>query len=57
MPPKSKKGEPEKKVLLGRPGNNLKTGIVGVPNVGKSSFFNLLSKVCFTRDQLDLAGS
>jgi len=44
MPPKSKKGEPEKKVLLGRPGNNLKTGIVGVPNVGKSSFFNLLSK-------------
>lgn len=42
--PKSKKGEPEKKILLGRPGNNLKTGIVGVPNVGKSSFFNLLSK-------------
>lgn len=30
--------------MLGRPGNNLKIGIVGVPNVGKSSFFNLLSK-------------
>ncbi|KAJ9113490.1 hypothetical protein QFC20_001841 [Naganishia adeliensis] len=44
MPPKAKKGEPEKKILLGRPGNNLKIGIVGVPNVGKSSFFNLLSK-------------
>ncbi|KLO15253.1 hypothetical protein SCHPADRAFT_902535 [Schizopora paradoxa] len=43
MPPK-KAAAPEKKVLLGRPGNNLKIGIVGVPNVGKSSFFNVLSK-------------
>ncbi|KAJ7583675.1 P-loop containing nucleoside triphosphate hydrolase protein [Mycena floridula] len=41
MPPK--KAVTEKKVLLGRPGNNLKIGIVGVPNVGKSSFFNALS--------------
>lgn len=43
MPPK-KKGEEPKKVILGRPGNNLKIGIVGVPNVGKSSFFNTLSQ-------------
>ncbi|KAF9514553.1 hypothetical protein BS47DRAFT_1328748 [Hydnum rufescens UP504] len=43
MPPK-KAPAPEKKVLLGRPGNNLKIGIVGLPNVGKSSFFNVLSK-------------
>ncbi|TFK19701.1 hypothetical protein FA15DRAFT_689430 [Coprinopsis marcescibilis] len=42
MPPK--KVVQEKKVLLGRPGNNLKIGIVGLPNVGKSSFFNVLSK-------------
>ncbi|RDX44003.1 hypothetical protein OH76DRAFT_1458160 [Lentinus brumalis] len=42
MPPK--KAPVEKKVLLGRPGNNLKIGIVGLPNVGKSSFFNVLSK-------------
>ncbi|KAJ7844404.1 P-loop containing nucleoside triphosphate hydrolase protein [Mycena olivaceomarginata] len=42
MPPKKAAG-PEKKALLGRPGNNLKIGIVGVPNVGKSSFFNALS--------------
>ncbi|KAH8093713.1 P-loop containing nucleoside triphosphate hydrolase protein [Cristinia sonorae] len=42
MPPK--KAVQEKKILLGRPGNNLKIGIVGVPNVGKSSFFNVLSK-------------
>ncbi|KAF9267683.1 hypothetical protein L218DRAFT_854459 [Marasmius fiardii PR-910] len=43
MPPKKPSG-PEKKILLGRPGNNLKIGIVGLPNVGKSSFFNALSK-------------
>ncbi|KAJ6577320.1 P-loop containing nucleoside triphosphate hydrolase protein [Mycena capillaripes] len=42
MPPK--KAVVEKKALLGRPGNNLKIGIVGVPNVGKSSFFNALSE-------------
>jgi len=41
MPPK--KQAVEKKTLLGRPGNNLKIGIVGLPNVGKSSFFNVLS--------------
>ena len=40
MPPK--KEEPVKKVLLGRPGNHVKMGIVGLPNVGKSTFFNLL---------------
>ena len=33
-----------RQVRFGRPGNSLKIGIVGVPNVGKSSFFNLLSK-------------
>jgi hypothetical protein len=42
MPPK-KAAVPEKKALLGRPSNNLKIGIVGLPNVGKSSFFNVLS--------------
>jgi len=42
MPPK-KAPVQEKKTLLGRPSNNLKCGIVGLPNVGKSSFFNVLS--------------
>eukprot|EP01138_Halocafeteria_seosinensis_P015935 gb/GECG01016262.1/.p1 GENE.gb/GECG01016262.1/~~gb/GECG01016262.1/.p1 ORF type:complete len:398 (+),score=68.58 gb/GECG01016262.1/:1-1194(+) len=44
MPPKKKGKEEESKgpVLLGRPGNNVKMGIVGLPNVGKSTFFNVL---------------
>ncbi|KAG6373307.1 P-loop containing nucleoside triphosphate hydrolase protein [Boletus reticuloceps] len=42
MPPKKASAQ-EKKTLLGRPSNNLRIGIVGVPNVGKSSFFNVLS--------------
>ncbi|RKO95291.1 P-loop containing nucleoside triphosphate hydrolase protein [Caulochytrium protostelioides] len=41
MPPKKVAGLD--KILLGRPGNNLKMGIVGLPNVGKSSFFNALT--------------
>ncbi|KAJ4432086.1 hypothetical protein ANN_20700 [Periplaneta americana] len=40
-----KKAEaPEKKPLIGRVGTNLKVGIVGIPNVGKSTFFNVLTK-------------
>jgi hypothetical protein len=27
------------------PGNNVKMGIVGIPNVGKSTFFNCLTKL------------
>jgi hypothetical protein len=44
MPPKKKVVE-EPRRLLGRPGNTVKIGVVGMPNVGKSSFFNLLSKL------------
>lgn len=43
MPPK--KPAAEKKVMLGRPTNNVKIGLVGLPNVGKSSLFNLLGKI------------
>jgi obg-like ATPase 1 len=44
MPPKkSKDGSPEVP-RFGRIGKNLKMGIVGLPNVGKSSLFNLLSE-------------
>ena len=32
-------------MLLGRPGNTLKMGIVGLPNVGKSLTFNALSNL------------
>lgn len=41
---KKKKGEPEKRLILGRVSSHLKMGIVGLPNVGKSSLFNLLTK-------------
>lgn len=43
MGPK-KVDEPERKPLIGRVGTNLKVGIVGVPNVGKSTFFNVITK-------------
>lgn len=47
MPPKKagKVEEAPREVRFGRPGNNVKIGIVGLPNVGKSSFFNALSKL------------
>jgi obg-like ATPase 1 len=41
MPPK--KTQAVEKPLFGRPGNHLKMGIVGLPNVGKSSFFNSIT--------------
>merc|ERR1711931_567400 len=46
MPPKKKGADKEEKksALLGRFGTSLKIGIVGIPNVGKSTFFNVLTK-------------
>ncbi|CAF5204381.1 unnamed protein product, partial [Rotaria magnacalcarata] len=43
MPPK-KKEDAKPKPLIGRVGTNLKMGIVGLPNAGKSTFFNILTK-------------
>ncbi|GFU75795.1 obg-like ATPase 1 [Trichonephila clavipes] len=43
MPPKKKDDEPERPALLGRLGTNLKVGLVGLPNVGKSTLFNILT--------------
>jgi obg-like ATPase 1 len=39
----SKKELAKDRPLLGRPSNNLKIGIVGLPNVGKSSLFNVIT--------------
>jgi obg-like ATPase 1 len=45
---KGKKGKGDdapKKVILGRVSNTLKMGLVGMPNVGKSTTFNIMSKL------------
>ncbi|KAF3481509.1 GTP-binding protein YchF [Arthroderma uncinatum] len=39
-----KKPVKKEKVLLGRPGNSLKSGIVGLANVGKSTLFQAITK-------------
>merc|ERR550532_3970087 len=45
MPPKKKEEAPKRPPLLGRLSSvNLKIGILGLPNVGKSTFFNVLTK-------------
>ena len=48
MPPKKEAAVPENSgARFGRVKNNLKMGVVGLPNVGKSSLFNLLcEQVC-----------
>lgn len=43
--PKKKGDDAPKRNVLGRPGNNVSIGIVGMPNVGKSTIFNVLSNL------------
>lgn len=47
MPPKKeqKAANAIRKPIVGRLGTNLKMGIVGLPNVGKSTFFNVVTKL------------
>lgn len=51
MPPKKKdEGAAKPPPLIGRMGTNLKIGILGLPNVGKSTFFNVLTKSSATAE-------
>jgi obg-like ATPase 1 len=45
MPPKKQDDKKEQHILWGRPANTLKMGIVGLPNVGKSTTYNVLSNL------------
>ena len=45
MPPKKKEEKETQQILWGRPGNTLRMGIVGLPNVGKSSSYNVLANL------------
>lgn len=46
MPPKKDRNEPPPQIaLLGRAKNSLSMGIVGLPNIGKSLTFNVLTQV------------
>jgi len=45
MPPKKAEANAQRKPIVGRLGTNLKMGVVGLPNVGKSTFFNILTKL------------
>ena len=45
MPPKKKGEQVVERKILGRFRNNLKMGIIGLPNVGKSTFFSTLTKL------------
>jgi obg-like ATPase 1 len=56
MPPKAKKNDgQEDRVMLGRFSNNLKLGLVGYPNVGKSLVFNTLSKLSVNSENYPFA--
>jgi len=51
----SKGADAPARPLLGRPSSHLQIGIVGLPNVGKSTLFNVLTKMSVPAEKYPLS--